>query len=107
MDQLRQRRLRDDHRAARLFRVAHFLDLNRALPDDLLRLHDHAGILRPCWRSYPRDARVIELIHTAWIHEIETKVWHMHGDDPRGAPILEYEVGAGPILHPYYAEPSN
>lgn len=92
----------DDHRAARLFRIAHFLDLNDALPPELIRLHDHAGILRPCWRETPRNARVLQVIHEAWKNEGETQVWHMLGADPRGVSVLEYEVGAALKLYPYY-----
>ena len=82
----------DEYRAERLFRVAHFLDLNNAVPIELTRLHDHAGILRPCWRALPRDGRVIRVIAAAWNAEREQLVWHMLGSDPRGAPFLEDEV---------------
>lgn len=95
----------DDHRAERLFRVAHFLHRNKALPSTLIRLHDHAGILRPCWSEQPTDLSMLRLFHEAWSNECESQVWHMLGDNPRDIPFLE--DGGKPLIvaSPKYKRP--
>lgn len=95
----------DDYRAERLFRVIHFLALNNALPPQLIRLHDHAGILRPCYRSMPTDARAIRLTLHAWRNEGEQDVWHILGDDPRAPPFLEDHDGTAIKPSPAYLRP--
>lgn len=79
----------DDYRAERLFRVLGFLHRNGALPSTLIRLHDHAGILRACWSKVPKEMRAMRLMHAGWLAEGEQSVWHVLGDNPRAVPFLQ------------------
>jgi hypothetical protein len=64
-------------RAARLFRVADFLNRHDALPKDIVQLHDKAGILRVWWKDRPTCGTTCRLIYKAWVNEHECTVWHV------------------------------